>query len=107
MANDTKILLDGLCFPEGPRWHDGSFYFSDMHAKRVIKTDVRGRASTVVEVEERPSGIGWLPDGRMLVVSMYDRRLLRLDPSGPVEHANLSDVATFHCNDMVVDNAGR
>jgi sugar lactone lactonase YvrE len=105
--SDTKVLLDGLCFPEGPRWHDGSFWFSDMHAKRVIRTGLDGRAETVVQVEERPSGLGWLPDGRLLVVSMHDRRLLRLDPGGLVCVAELGHIATFHTNDMVVDKAGR
>src|SRR5262249_55560110 len=58
-------------------------------------------------VPGQPSGLGWLPDGRLLVVSMTDRRLLRLDPSGLSVVADLSDVATFHCNDMVVDRQGR
>jgi sugar lactone lactonase YvrE len=107
MTSETKVLIDGLCFPEGPRWHDGNLWFSDMHAKRVLRSGLDGRARTVVEVAERPSGLGWLPNGRLLVVSMYDRRLLRLDPDGLELVADLSQVATFHCNDMVVDRAGR
>jgi sugar lactone lactonase YvrE len=107
MTTDTKPFIDGLCFPEGPRWHDGRFWFSDMHAKRVLRAGMDGRAEVVVEVPERPSGLGWLPDGRLLVVSMYDRRLMRLDPMGLTEVADLSSVATFHANDMVVDRHGR
>ena len=107
MPETTKVLLDGLCFPEGPRWHDGKLWFSDMHAKRVVRVGLDGRAETVVEVEKLPSGLGWLPDGRLLVVSMQDRRLLRLDPEGLREVADLSHVADFHCNDMVVDADGR
>jgi sugar lactone lactonase YvrE len=107
MASDTKVLIEGLCFPEGPRWHDGRFWFSDMHGKRVLRAGMDGRAETVVEVPERPSGLGWLPDGRLLVVSMHDRRLLRLDPGGLTPVADLSHIATFHVNDMVVDRAGR
>jgi len=107
MPEATKVLLDGLCFPEGPRWHDGKLWFSDMHAKRVVRVGLDGRAETVVEVEKLPSGLGWLPDGRLLVVSMQDRRLLRLDPEGLREVADLSHVADFHCNDMVVDADGR
>jgi len=104
----TETLLDGLVFPEGPRWHDGRLYFSDMHDLRVIAVDESGRAETVVEVPGRPSGLGWLPDGRMLVVSMEDRRLLRLERDGRlVEVADLSRLASFHCNDMVVDRRGR
>ena len=104
---ETKILIDGLCFPEGPRWHDGSLWFSDMHAKRVMRAGLDGRARSVVQVDERPSGLGWLPNGRLLIVSMYDRRLLRLDPGGLVHVADLAPIATFHANDMVVDREGR
>jgi len=104
---ETKILIDGLCFPEGPRWHDGSLWFSDMHAKRVMRSGLDGRARSVVQVDERPSGLGWLPNGRLLIVSMYDRRLLRLDPGGLVHVADLAPIATFHANDMVVDREGR
>jgi sugar lactone lactonase YvrE len=103
----TRTLLEGLRFPEGPRWHDGAFYFSDMHAGQVLRISADGKAETVAEVPNDPSGIGWLPDGRMLVVSMKDRRLLRQEPDGLVEVADLSSVATWHCNDMVVDAAGR
>jgi len=103
----TRVILDGLAFPEAPRWRDGVLWFSDMHAQRVMTVDASGRSSTVVEVPNHPSGLGWLPDGRLLVVSMRDRKLLRLDANGLVEHADLSGIATFHCNDMVVDARGR
>ncbi|MDJ0865009.1 MAG: SMP-30/gluconolactonase/LRE family protein [Myxococcota bacterium] len=102
-----RTLLDGLRFPEGPRWHDGRLWFSDMHAGRVLAVDLDGRAETMAEVAGEPSGLGWLPDGRLLVVSMRDRRLLRQDPDGLHELADLSDVATCFCNDMVVDARGR
>src|SRR6266849_3318361 len=107
MPTSTRVLLDGILFPEGPRWHAGKLWFSDMHAHRVMTVDLAGRAETVVEVPNQPSGLGWLPDGRLLVVSMTDRRLLRLEGGGLVVHADLSGLATFHCNDMVVDAAGR
>jgi sugar lactone lactonase YvrE len=100
-------ILDGLCFGEGPRWHDGKLWFSDMHALWVMTVDRSGRSEKIVEVAGHPSGLGWLPDGRLLVVSMEDRRLLRLDPGGLSEVADLSQLASFHCNDMVVDARGR
>jgi sugar lactone lactonase YvrE len=100
-------LIDGLAFPEGPRWHDGKFYFSDMHAHQVLAVDMQGRSSVVCEVPTRPSGLGWLPDGRMLVVSMRDRKLLRLDPDGLKVVADMTPHAPFDCNDMVVDAKGR
>jgi len=108
MSGRTRILLDGLAFGEGPRWRDGRLYFSDMHAQQVIAVDLEGRSEVVAKVEQDPSGLGWLPDGRMLIVSMRDRRLLRVEPDGgQTEVANLSALADFYCNDMVVDARGR
>ncbi len=74
---------------------------------KVLAIGVDGTVETIVEVPAGPSGLGWLPDGRLLVVSMEDRRLLRLDPDGLTEVADLSEHATWHCNDMVVDAVGR
>jgi sugar lactone lactonase YvrE len=107
MSAKPRVLLDGLAFPEGPRWRGGKLWFSDMHAQRVMTVDPAGHSEVIVEVPNCPSGLGWLPDGRLLVVSMNDRKLLRLDPDGLREVADLSHIATFHCNDMVVDAQGR
>jgi len=102
-----KVLTDGLAFPEGPRWRDGKLFFSDMHAHQVLAVDMAGKREVVCEVPARPSGLGWLPDGRMLVVSMTDRKLMRLDRDGLKTVADLSKLAPFDCNDMVVDARGR
>jgi sugar lactone lactonase YvrE len=108
MKRRGRVLARDLIFPEGPRWHEGAFWFSDMHAKTVCRIDSKGHRSVVAEVPGSPSGLGWLPDGRMLVVSMQDQRLLRLEPDGSlVEVADLSKWTTHLCNDMVVDHAGR
>ncbi len=104
---NTQVLLDGLVFLEGPRWRDGKLWVSDMHDQRVFTVDLQGHSETVCKVPTQPSGLGWLPDGTLLVVSMTDRRLLRLEGDTLVEHADLSDYATYHCNDMVVDGQGR
>jgi sugar lactone lactonase YvrE len=104
----TDVVLEGLAFPEGPRWHEGRLWFSDMHAHVVIALDpASGKTEEIVEVRSDPSGLGWLPDGTLLVVSMTDRRVMRMDGGQLVEHADLSPWATFHCNDMVVDGRGR
>ncbi len=105
--SNTKVLLEGFSFLEAPRWRDGKLWFSDFFDHRVLAMDPGGQTETICEVPHQPSGLGWLPDGRMLVVSMTDRRVLRLEADGLVEHADLSDLATFHCNDMVVDDQGR
>jgi len=107
MSLKTKVLLDGLMFPEGPRWHDDRLWFSDMQGLHVTTLDAAGKSEKIIEVKGSPSGLGWLPDGRLLVVSMLDRRLLRLDPEGLVAVADLNHLASFHCNDMVVDKQGR
>jgi sugar lactone lactonase YvrE len=107
MMAEFKVLLDGLMFTEGPRWHDGKLFFSDMHAHKVISVDLAGNAHTVAEVPAQPSGLGWLPDGRLLIVSMLDRKVLRQDADGLKTHADLSQLASFHCNDMVTDTNGR
>lgn len=103
----TRTVLEDVAFGEGPRWRDGRLVFSDMHSQRVLAVDLAGRSEEICRVDRDPSGIGWLPDGRMLVVSMRDRRVLRLEPDGRLAlHADLSDLATFYCNDMVVDQSG-
>jgi sugar lactone lactonase YvrE len=102
------IMLDGLAFPECPRWHEDRLWFSDQHGRQVYAMDVDGKAETIVDVPEQPSGLGWMPDGHMLVVSMRDRRVLRLEGDGKLAlHADLSTIATSQCNDMVVDSSGR
>jgi len=100
-------FLDRLAFPESPRWHEGALWFSDFYTQQVQRVAPDGRRETVVSVPGQPSGLGWGPDGRLLVVSMTDRRLLRLEGDVLTEVADLSALADFHCNDMVVDAKGR
>jgi sugar lactone lactonase YvrE len=99
--------LTGLCFGEGPRWHEGRLYLSDMHDHRVLAIGEDATPETVVMVDHWPSGLGWTPSGDLLVVSMTDRRLLRYDGKRLSSVADLSALASFHCNDMVVDRLGR
>jgi sugar lactone lactonase YvrE len=103
----TDIVVDGLTFPEAPRWHEGRLWFSDFYSHRVLAVDVLGHVDVVAEVAQRPSGLGWAPDGGLLVVSMLDRRLLRFDDGKERVVADLSALATGPCNDMVVDAKGR
>lgn len=98
-----QTLLDGGAFFEGPRWRDGQWWVSDMFGRVVLAVDGDGRASEIARVEGRPSGLGWLPDGSLLVVSMLDRRVLRRSASGALRiHADLSAHCDWHANDMVV-----
>lgn len=107
MADTLEILLAGLTFPEAPRWHAGKLWFSDFYTNRVLTVDTSGRSTTVVEVPQRPSGLGWRLDGTLLIVSMLDRKLMGFDKGALHVVADLSNVATGPCNDMVVDAAGR
>ncbi|MEJ2294410.1 MAG: SMP-30/gluconolactonase/LRE family protein, partial [Candidatus Lokiarchaeota archaeon] len=103
----TKVLVDGLKFPEGPRWKDGKLWFSDMEDHKILTVDMDGNVNIVLERPNRISGLGWTPEEDLLFVSMEDRRLLRLDDDGVKEVADLSTHATFYLNDMVVDKQGR
>lgn len=108
MPRPTRTLVTGVHFGEGPRWHDGQLWFSDFHAHAVSSVSLAGDVRVEIEIDDQPSGLGWLPDGSLLVVSMLKRQLLRRAPDGTVGvHADLSGIATFHANDMVVDAAGR
>jgi len=104
---DASLLTDGLHFGEGPRWHQGRLWFSDFYDHAVRSVDEAGQVRTELEIDDQPSGLGWLPDGRMLVVAMHRRQLLRVDPDGIKVHAELSGVAAHLTNDMVVDASGR
>ena len=101
-----ETLVDGLVFPEGPRWRDGTLWFSDIWDDRVARVSPEGECVTVAQLEQ-PSGLGWLPDGRLLVVAMAARKVMRLEPSGDLAvHADLSPFADWPCNDMVVADDG-
>jgi sugar lactone lactonase YvrE len=105
---ELTTLVDGLAFGEGPRWRDDRLWYSDMHRRVVETVTLDGQRETICEVEQDPSGLGFLPDGRLLVVSMRNRQVLRQEPDGTlVTHADLFELASFHCNDMVVDHTGR
>ena len=98
-----ELLLDDLDFGEGPRWHDGRLWYSDFYQHRVYAVSPDGERETVLDLgDEQPSGLGWMPDGSLLVVAMVARQVLRVVDSEVIIHADLSEVATWHCNDMVV-----
>ncbi|WP_280334784.1 SMP-30/gluconolactonase/LRE family protein [Nocardia wallacei] len=109
MSRDTTTVLTGLSYLEGPRWHQGRLWVSDMYTHQVLSVREDGTARRVeAVVPEQPSGLGWLPDGRLLIVSMRDRKLLRRELDGTlVTHADLSRGTGGHLNDMAVDRRGR
>lgn len=107
MTGELELLVDGVDFGEGPRWHGGRLWYSDFHQRAIYAVTPDGERQAVhADLPDRPSGLGWLPDGRLLAVSMVERKLLREEGGALAEHADLSAVATGNCNDMVVDGAG-
>lgn len=108
MSGAVTTLVDGIYFGEGPRWHDGRLWFSDFYSHRVCSVDLTGNLRTELTLDSRPSGLGWMPDGSLLVVRMELRQLWRRWPDGRFAcHADLADYSAFLCNDMVVDEHGR
>lgn len=96
------VIADGLTFTEGPRWRGGLLWFSDFYSESVCTVTLDGLLERRFEVPGRPSGLGWLPGGDLLVVSMVERRLLRHDGKRLHDYADLCAFATGDCNDMVV-----
>ena len=106
MERKLETLMKGLTFGEGPRWHENKFYFSDFYSHKVYSLDLSGKHEVIVEIPNQPSGLGWTPDGTMLIVSMKDRKLMSFKDGQLNERADLTELSGFHCNDMVVDIDG-
>jgi sugar lactone lactonase YvrE len=107
VGRDISVLYEGLDFGEGPRWHDGRLWLSDFFRHTVLSVGADGEARVELELDDQPSGLGWLPSGELLVVAMLARQVRRVTADGTVHvHADLSDLATGPCNDMVVDGRG-
>jgi sugar lactone lactonase YvrE len=102
-------LIDGRTFVEAPRWHEGRFWFSELYTHSVMSAEEDGSDLQLEAlVPGQPSGMDWLPDGRLLVTSMKDRLLLRREHDGTmVVHADLSQCTGGFCNEVIVDKQGR
>ncbi len=103
----ARPFVEGISFGECPRWHEGRLWYSDFYQGTVSSAGVDGDVRVEVGVPTGPAGLGWLPDGRLLLVVRKERTVLRLERDGTlVAHADLKPAATFHGNDMVVDRHG-
>ena len=106
MERATRLFAEGTYFGESPRWREGRLWFSDFYAHAVKSISITGDLRTEFEIDDQPSGLGWMPDGSMLIVSMNKRQVLRRSFDGTISvHAELTN-AGFRANDMVVDAAG-
>ncbi len=104
---ELKTLMTGLAFGESPRWHNGRLWFSDFGAQEVVVVDLDGKSEVIARVPGTPMGLGFLPDGRLLIISMRDGLLLRREHDGSlVTHADLSHLSRYPWSDMVVDGRG-
>ncbi|MGO9507936.1 MAG: SMP-30/gluconolactonase/LRE family protein [Mycobacterium sp.] len=100
-------LTNGFCFGEGPRWFEGLLWFSDMLGEAVHTSDMRGSLTTLPLPGHSPSGLGFRPDGSLLIASTEDRLVLRYDGETVATVADLADLAPASIGDMVIDDAGR
>jgi sugar lactone lactonase YvrE len=118
---ESRRLIDGIGFGEGLRWHDGSLWFSDIPRHRVMRCWLDGRSEVVVELPTHyplgsgpgwgPSGLGFLPDGSLLISVMSELppwrgKIIRVQDGEISEYCDLSDLVTGRLNDMVVDGKG-
>lgn len=107
MSGKPRLFLDGIRFPEAPRWHGGELWLVDMFAHRVLAVSETGTSRVVAEIDDKPSGIGFLPDGTPIVVAVRTRRLLQLKNGGADLYCDLKPIPGDHLNDLVTDAQGR
>jgi sugar lactone lactonase YvrE len=106
-----STLMTGIAFGESPRWHDGRLWFADWGTQEIVAVDLEGSAEVVVRVgfPSFPMCFDWLPDGRLLIVSGREARVVRREPEGTlVTHADLGGLAGpgQPWNEIVVDRRG-
>ena len=100
-------IAEGFAFLEGPRWRDGALWFSDMHDHRIYRFAPGAEPQEVCKIAGRPSGLGWTPDGELLIVSMLDKSILQLGKDGALSvYSDLSGLVSKRINDMVVASDG-
>jgi sugar lactone lactonase YvrE len=100
-------LANGFCFGEGPRWFEGLLWFSDMLGEAVHTSTMTGSLTTLPLPGRAPSGLGFRPDGSLLIASTEDQQVLRYDGDSVVSIADLADLAPANLGDMVIDDKGR
>lgn len=105
---NIETIVDEMMFIEAPRWRGEHLWFSDMHDETVYRLKPGEALQAIATVPHSPSGLGWLPNGDLLISSMADRKIMRLSADGELgEHADVSHIAKFHINDMITDSRGR
>ena len=104
---NAEVVREGLGFGEGPRWHDGRLWYSDFYRHGIFSMAADGSDEVLEhEVPTQPSGLGWLPGGDLLCVSMTDQKVLRFHDGEVTTFADISEYCVFWANDMVVSPTG-
>jgi sugar lactone lactonase YvrE len=105
---EPNTILDGGRYFEGPRWHAGRLWFVDCMERTLLSLDASGKREQHARLEDdTPCGLGVLPDGRLIVLTMFRKRLMAYADGKLSLHADLSKVATGTIDDMIVDGLGR
>jgi sugar lactone lactonase YvrE len=107
MLAQLKTVLDGGRYFEGPRWHNGRLWFVDCMARTLLSIGPSGVQEHAVVADDTPCGLGVLPGGDIVVLTMFKKRLLRFADGKLTLYADLSELATGTIDDMIVDGQGR
>jgi len=102
----SSPFVDDFVFLEGPRWHDGKLWVSDMFGETVYTITPDGKKEVFAKFPQKPSGINFLPDGSVVIVSMGDRKLMKVEDGKLIEYADLSGSVSYDINDCVCDAKG-
>ncbi|HEY3694405.1 SMP-30/gluconolactonase/LRE family protein [Phenylobacterium sp.] len=107
VTSERKVLAEGFCLTEAPRWRNDRLYFSDIQGHEVHTVDLAGKVETVASFDGPCSGLGFLPDGDLLVSLMAAAKVVRISGGEVSDHADVARYADERINDMIVDPAGR
>jgi sugar lactone lactonase YvrE len=102
----ARAVRDDLIFGECPRWHRGRLWYSDFYRRGIYSMDAQGEERLEHVVKGQPSGLGWLPDGDLLCVSMLDHQVLRFHDGEPSLFCDISSYCGFWATDMVTSATG-
>src|ERR1700676_5600962 len=103
-----SCVLDGGRYFEGPRWHSGRLWFVDCMNRTLLSLGASGKCEQHAKVEDdTPCGLGHLPDGRLVVLTMFRKRLMTYADGQLSLYADLSGIAAGTIDDMIVDGLGR
>ena len=105
--HQAQLLADDFVFLEAPRWHEGKIWASDVFDRKVYSLDEKGRRAEAAVIPQRPAGLGFMPDGALIVASSLDRKLMKIVDGQVSEYADLSQHATGNVNDLAIDVEGR